>query len=369
MSIRISRRQLLALVPAYPLARIALAQQAPTYKTGVNVVNVFATVRDKDGHIVSNLTKDDFILQEDGRPQVIRYFTRETDLPLTLGLLVDTSRSQRTVLEAERSASYAFLDTVLREDKDKAFVLHFDHEVELLQDLTASREKLDKALRELEVDRSEPQRGGGGRGGGGGYPGGGGGGQRGGGEWRRRAGTTLYDAIYLASGPDLMQKLKGRKAAIVISDGVDRGSKVSIAEAIEAAQRSNTLVYSIYFASNENYGGFPGGFGGPGWGRRGGMGRGGGRYPREERPDGKKILRRISTETGGGFFEVTKKQPVDKIFESIQEELRNQYSIGYTSDQPASQMGYRTISLVTKEKKLTVQAREGYYPAAVSATN
>ena len=365
----ISRRRLFALIPAFPAAWLMLAQQPPTYTTDVNLVNVFATVRDKDGKIVSNLSKEDFALQEDGRPQTIRYFSRETDLPLTLGLLVDTSRSQRTVLEAERSASYTFFEHVLREDKDQAFVVHFDHQVELLQDLTASRPKLDKALREIDADQGDVQQrrgsgspgggGGGYPGGGGGYPGGGRGRGGGGGGWHRGGGTLLYDAVYLASGDDLMKKLKGRKAVVVLSDGVDSGSKVSISEAIEAAQRSDTLVYSIYFAASESR---PGGFGGPGMGRHGGMGRGGGRYPQEERPDGKKVLRRISKETGASFFEVSKKQPVDKIYERIQEELRSQYSLGYVSDQPASETAYRTISLTANQKNLTVQTREGYYP-------
>jgi VWFA-related protein len=136
--------------------------------------------------MVQNLTKDDFTLEEDGRPQAIRYFSRETDLPLTLGLLIDTSMSQRRVLGQERTASYRFLDQVLREDKDKAFVIHFDREVELLEDLTSSRKKLEAALTSLETPQPQ-QRGGSG---GGGYPGSGGGhpGSHGG---RRGGGTIL----------------------------------------------------------------------------------------------------------------------------------------------------------------------------------
>jgi len=374
----ISRRRLFALLPAFPAAKLLIAQQPapenpptpqnpphPTFSTNVNVVNVFATVRDKDGHIVSDLAKENFTLQEDGRPQTIAYFARETDLPLTLGLLVDTSMSQRRVLGEERTASYSFLEHVLREDKDRAFVIHFDHEVELLQDLTASREKLQKALQELELPQnSQQQQGGGGGGGGGGYPGGGGGGypggggRRGGGGYRHGGGTMLYDSILLASD-ELMKKQKGRKAVILLTDGVDNGSKVSITEAITSAERSDTLVYSIYFTGSE---GPPPGLGG--FGRGGGMGRRGGGMPRQERPDGKKVLQRISKETGGGFFEVTKKQPVDKIYERIQEELRNQYSIGYTSDQPNSEGGYRRISLTTDKKGLAVQTRDGYYPSS-----
>ncbi len=125
------------------------AQDQPKISVQVKVVNVLATVRDKHGKIIPDLTKDDFVLEEDTHPQTITYFSRETDLPLTLGLLVDTSLSQRRVLEAERNASYSFLDQMLRE-KDLAFVIHFDREVELLQDLTSSHKKLETALKELD---------------------------------------------------------------------------------------------------------------------------------------------------------------------------------------------------------------------------
>ena len=194
---------------------------------------------------------------------------------------------------------------------------------------------------------------------GGGGAGGGQGGARG------RFGTLLYDAVYLTGGDELMKKQKGRKAAIILSNGVDRGSKVSISQAIEAAQRSDTLVYSIHFASNEGFGG-PG-LGRGGLGRGGGMGRGGGRYPQQEHIDGKQVLRRISKETGGGYFEVSKKETVEKIYEQIQEELRNQYNLGYVSDKTASEGGYRTISLSVDKKNLIAQAREGYYPVPPSS--
>lgn len=326
-------------------------QTEPQISVQANMVNVLATVRDKHGQIVSNLNKEDFLLQEDDRPQTITYFVRETDLPLTLGLLVDTSLSQRRVLEQERSASYSFLDHMLRE-KDKAFVIHFDREVELLQDLTASRQKLNSALDELQTP--EPSNNGGGWGGGGGQGRGGqgrGGGMRGG-------GTLLYDAVFLASD-ELMQKQQGRKALIVLSDGVDHGSKESLESAIESAQRANTIVYSILFSDDQAYGGGPSfGGGGPwGMGRRGG---GPGRFPEEERPDGKKVLTRISSETGGRLFEASKKQTVDQIYAEIEEELRNQYSLGYVPDSTDSP-GYHKIHLTTKQEGLTVQARDGYY--------
>jgi VWFA-related protein len=343
---RISRRAFVGLAAA-GFARLQ-AQNDATFSTDVKVVSVLAAVHEKGGKIVSNLTKDDFDLLEDGRPQTIKYFSRETDLPLTLGLLVDTSGSQRTVLGDEKSASYRFFEHVLREDRDQAFVLHFDFDVELLQDVTPSRAKLEKAIGQIGLarqDQPQMRRGGGG----GGYPGGGGGGRRGG-------GTTLYDSILLASN-EVMKNQKGRKALVLLTDGVDTGSKVPLSEAIEAAQRADTLVYSVLFTGEEAQ---PfSGFGGRGGGRRGGMGR----YPQpqQQRGNGKKVLQQISAETGGGFFEVSKKLPIDQIYDRIEEELRNQYSLGYTSDK-ADALGFRKITVTVKQKNMIVQTREGYYP-------
>jgi VWFA-related protein len=336
-----------------------LLSQQPTFSSHVRVVNVPATVRDKHKQLVRNLTRDDFILEEDGRPQAITYFGEDSNLPLTLGLLVDTSWSQRRVLEDERHASYIFLNQMLH-DKNLAFLIHFDHQVELLQDLTADREKLENGLDSMQVSRpSDDQGSSGGQGGqqnpnGGGWPGGRGrggpGGRHGG---FHGAGTQLYDAVYLASD-ELMKKQQGRKAVIVLSDGVDHGSKVSLDRAIEAAQRSDTVVYSILFKDENESNDRP--FGG-GWGGHHG---GGGRFPQEERPDGKKILERMSRETGGRMFEVSKKQPVDQIYNQIADELRYQYDLGYTPDR-ADLTGYHKIHLATKQKDLEVQARDGYY--------
>ncbi len=354
-----SRRSFLAsaaaLVPAAHL--FGADEDNVKFSADVKVVSLLANVRDKKGQIVRNLLKDDFVLQEDGRDQVIKYFSQQTDQPLTLGLLVDTSGSQRRVLGKERDASYTFIQQVLREDKDKTFLIHFDRQVELLQDLTSSKKKLDDALNEMNSS-SQPQmqRGGGG---GGGYPGGGGRGRGGGG------GTALYDSVLLASN-ELMSKQTGRKALIVLSDGVDNGSKVGISESIESAQRADTLVYAILFADKEAYSTLRqmGNMGG--MGRRGGMGRGG-PYPpsggNASRADGKKVLQRISHETGGSFFEISDKHPIEKAYAQIEEELRNQYSLGYTSDS-SNGPGFRRISLTTKKKDLVVQARQGYYAKA-----
>jgi VWFA-related protein len=280
-----SRRSYLTVMAAAALERLLPAQQPAAgpdtkFSTDVKVVNIFATVRDQKGQIVKGLTQNDFALDEDGQPQKIRYFSAESDLPLTLGLVVDASISTRNVLGDERSASYRFFDQVLREDKDQAFVIHFDSEVELLQDLTNSRTKLDKALDQLQPAQPQMQR----RDGGGGYPRGGyPGGDRDGSSRRgRRGGTSLYDAVLLASD-DLMSKQKGRKALVLLSDGVDNGSKVSLEEATRAAQRADTLVYTILFADAEAFG-YPSGgpFGGPGR-RRGGWGGG---YPPRGGPTG-----------------------------------------------------------------------------------
>ena len=350
-----------ALLPFVPSG---LAEQEPMYSSDVNVVNVLASVRDKKGKIIGDLRQEDFRLEDEGRPQVIRYFARETGLPLTLGLLVDTSMSQRRVLGQERTASYRFLDVVLRPEKDQAFVLHFDREAELLADLTSSRQKLQSALSMLELPEQDRQQAS--RGSGGGYPGGGY--PRHEGRWgnpgrHRGGGTVLYDAVLLASD-ELMRKQKGRKALILLTDGVDHGSKVSIYEAIVAAHRADTLVYSILFADEEGYGGLGRGMG-DGMGHRGGMGRGGGMPPRApmERPDGKKILQQISRETGGGFFEVSKKHPIEEIYDDIQQELRNQYNLGYTPDPPSTAAAFRRIAVSVAQKDLVVQARAGYYPA------
>jgi len=362
----LSRRELLGLgATLFPVNRLLAwqdtgADQQARFSADVNVVNVLVSARDKQGKIVHDLTKDDFTLDEDGRTQVIKYFTQQTDMPLTLGLLVDTSGSQRRVLDQERSASVEFLRHVMREDKDRAFVIHFDREVELLQDLTSSRKDLDASLNDLETSRPQLNRRGAGPSDpqGGGYPGGGGYPRDGG---RPRGGTALYDAVLLGSD-ELMKKQQGRKAMILLSDGVDNASKVTLTSAIEAAQRSDTLVYSIRFAETQGFSN--GGFGGPniglgGGGRHGGMGRGGNRMPPQNRVDGKKILEQISRETGGAYFEVSNKMPLDKIYDRIEEDLRNQYNLGYTSEQTAA--SYRKIRVTTKLKNTVIQARDGYY--------
>lgn len=389
-----TRRDLFASAASlFPLSRALRAQKdEATFSTDVKVVNVLATVRTKQGEILRDIKKEEFSLQEDGRDQTIRYFAQESNLPLTLGLLVDTSGSQRRLISEERRASYKFFEQVLREDKDLAFLIQFERDVDLLQDVTSSRKQLEAALAQMEAS-DRPQwgqrtggQGGGGNsgggypGGGGGYPGGGGvgfpgggypggrgrypgggggypGGGGGQGQQRPAGGTSLYDAILLASD-EVTRKQGGRKALILLTDGVDTTSKVSLTSAIESAQRADTLVYSILFADEEAYSRPMGPMGG---------GRRHGGYPSRipmEHPDGKKILQRLSRETGGGFFEVSKKRTLDDIYARIQEELRNQYSLGYVPDQSNPNSLYRKIHVAVNRKDTVVQTRDGYYPKA-----
>ena len=374
-----------------------------TLSVNASLVVVPVTVRDKKDHFVRTLTRDDFTLTVDGKTQNIRYFDREDDLPLTVGLLVDVSGSQRTVLDAERTASSAFLDGMLQPGRDRAFVVQFGHTADLLADITPSVPKLQAALQKIDADTDRPsfsnggssdpqdtsQNGGNtqdqGNGSGSGNNGGYGGRRSGGGRSTSSgrsngAGTVLYDAVYLSSD-EVLKKAPSkdgqtRKAVILLTDGDDRGSKESLPSAIEAAQRTDTTIYAIYYKGEEQHdrgfggGGFPGGRGG---GFPGGGGRGGGGYPGgggggrggESRVDGKKILERMADETGGRVYEVTKKMPLTEIYRQIAEELRSQYRLGFTPNN--ADAGYHKLIVDTpKDKKLILQARDGYYTGGQS---
>jgi len=333
-----------------------------TLSVEVKEVTLPVTVRDKKGKILLDLNKDDFELEEDGKPQPIRYFSQETNLPLTVGLLVDTSLSERDNIDRERTASRSFLDQMITRPVDRAFVIHFDREIELLQDLTSDHAKLEKAVGEIDVqssvestptsDQDSGQHRSSVRGG---------------------AGTKLYDAIFLACD-EVAKKQTGRKAIVVLTDGEDRGSQETLNSAIESAQKAETIVYTIYIGGHEEHdnqydpnmgrrGGMGGGYPGgryPGGGYPGGGYPGGSRYPQQNRPDGKKILQQIARETGGRYFEVKKKDSVDDDYAQIAEELRTQFMLGYTPPKDQSS-GYHSIHLTAKKKDLTVQTREGYY--------
>ena len=242
---------------ATPPAAQTPAAPTTTLSVDVKVVTLPVTVRDKHGKIVTNLSKDDFALEEDGKPQTIRYFNQETNLPLTVGLLVDTSMSERDNLDKERAASRTFLDQMITRPTDRAFVIHFDREVELLQDLTADHGKLEKAVGEIDTTSAVQNTQSSDQGSGGSHR-------------SHGAGTLLYDAIFLACD-EVMKKQTGRKAIVVLTDGEDRGSQETLNSAIESAQRSETVVYTIYYGGHEDHdnsgfnnggggrGGYPGG--------------------------------------------------------------------------------------------------------------
>jgi VWFA-related protein len=370
---------------ALPWLSVAgLAQQAApdqpvaTLKIQAREVVLPVTVRDKHGALVTSLKMSDFTLTEDGRPQTIKSFSRESNLPFRVGLLVDTSRSVSGALENERKAAGKFVDQMLPANPkdakagDQAFLIHFDHEVELLEDFTNSRDKLHHELDDMGPTRgssnssqgpetSDSDSGGSGRQSQG----------RGG-----RGGTQLYDAIYLASH-ELMEPKDGRKALVVFSDGADRGSKETLNDAVDAADHANVAVYTIYF-KGEQEGGGSNGF--PGGGRRGGMGGGGypggggGGYPgggggggrrgggsREPEVDGKKIMEKIATRTGARYFEAKKKDNLEDIYNQIAEELRGQYLLTYTPDMVDKSGGFHKIALKASKDDLTVVTREGYY--------
>lgn len=301
-------------------AGLALAQQPPelpTIKVDVNVVNVMCSVRDSRGALIPSLGKDDFQISEEGKPQEIRYFERETDLPLTLGLLVDVSASQKTLIEAERRAADRFLTSVLRQ-KDLAFLMSFGAEAELIQDFTSSLVLLRKGLDELRLSTPPPSPTGSP------VP-----------TIYKARGTILFDAVYLAATEKLRTEV-GRKAVVVITDGVDTGSRVRLTTAIEAAQKADMIIYSIYYVD-------PAAYGGLGY-----------------RPSSSD-LRKMSEETGGRMFEVDRRNSLDDIFRQIQEEMRSQYVLGYVSTNQAADGGYRRIEVRTKQRGLRVQARKGYY--------
>jgi VWFA-related protein len=366
------------------------ASTAPTLSVDAKLVNLPVVVHDKHGALVQSLTKDNFVLQVDDHPQTIRYFNVDKDLPLTLGLLVDTSGSQRTVLDDERTASSAFIDDMLNgpADRDKAFVVQFAKQTDLLQDVTSSKPKLQAGLKQLNTPDADGGYGGHNSGSGSDPNDSNSGNSGNSGHWHG-GGTTLYDALFLSSD-ELMSKQKGRKAVIILSDGVDNGSKESLASSLEAAQRADTIVYAIYYQGRPSGGyqqdhghqggGFPGGRGGGGYpGGGGGYPGGGGGYPGAggrgggqgrpqdtSRPDGKKILQRMADETGGRLFEVSKKETLADIYKQIGEELRAQYRLGYTPDKDTASDGYHRLDLSfsksTKDAKdLFIQTRDGYY--------
>lgn len=306
------------LFPAAVPAQQQPVESGPTLKVTTSVVNVYAVVRTKHGRLIPNLNKADFLIKEDNIPQQIRYFSRETDTPLTLAIMVDTSPSQEGVLGTEQREADAFLRQVLR-PKDLACVIHFDLQVELLQDFTNDAARLASAINSTVIN---------------------GGGQ---GIGPRPlptpsvGGTHLYDAVYLASR-DLMKNEVGRKVLILLTDGQDQGSDETLNEALEAAQKSNVIIYSIDISDPSFY-------------RAGNMSYRGG-----------SVLERLSKQTGGRVIRVNKIRNTRAAFDEIARELRTQYLLGYTPSNLRTDPGFRKISVRVVHGGYKVQARRGYYP-------
>lgn len=267
----------------------------------VTRVNMLFTVTDKKGRFITDLTKDDFQVIENKKPQVIQEFTAESDLPLRLGILIDTSNSIRDRFKFEQEAAVQFINSVIHPRQDRALVVSFDTSAELVSDLVDDPEKLAKAIRSLR-------------------PGG---------------GTALYDAIYFACRDKLSQdqpRHKFRRAIIIVSDGDDNQSRVTRDQALEMAQKADVLVYAI--STN---------------------------ITRIE-SDGDKVLKYLTSETGGKAFFPFKVEDLEQSFENIANELRHQYNIFYRPEPLKADGLYHTVDLKVKNRKdLVVRARKGYY--------
>lgn len=285
---------------------------------GVDLVNILATVRGKNGALIGNLQQGDFKVLEDGKEQEIKYFTRESNLPLTIGMLIDVSGSMDGLIPAEQRAGTKFFEQVLRKD-DLAFLISFGKDSELLQDATNSLRLLERGLGELKLNAPV----------GGLHPGPVP-------TMSNQAGTVLYDAVFLAADERLRREA-GRKVIVLVTDGVDTGSRVSRQKAIEAAQKADAIIYSIFYNPSN---GFGGGFGGGG-------------------DEG--TLKRMSEETGGRVFAVGRRENLDEIFKEIQDEMRTQYSVSYSPANSVKDGSYRKLEFKMANKDYKVQARKGYY--------
>jgi VWFA-related protein len=295
-----------------------------TLKLQVNLVDLFFTVKDKQGNLVPHLTQDDCTVSEDKQPQKLKKFEAETHQPLTLGILLDTSGSQERVLPLEQDVGSQFLERVLTK-KDEAFLLSFDVNVDLLQDYTNSARMLSRAMAKAQINTAG--------GGGGGIPGAGGGTIP---SIGAPKGTVLYDAVYLASNEKMNQET-GRKAMILLTDGEDEGSNHKIQEAIAAAQKSNVIVYTILIADRGFYGGFSMGY------------------------SGFSAMKKMTEETGGRLIDVGNNgKKLQDAFQQIEDELRTQYVATYTPLNTKLDGTFRRVSVECKDG-MKVQVRKGYF--------
>jgi len=292
--------------------------ELPTFRKNVNVVNVFFTVKDHHGALIPNLSKDEFEVLENGKPQTIKYFSAESNLPLTLGLLIDSSGSMQRMLPEEKVVAADFLRQVITE-KDLAFVISFDITVDLLQDLTSNVHLLRSGLERAKINIG---------GGSGGIPGLG----QGPVPISHPKGTLLYDAVYLASD-DVLGKQVGRKAMVVLTDGNDEGSKLKLRDAIEAAQKADTVCY-VLLLNDPEYG-----------------------------PADVGDMKQLSEQTGGRVIEVNNPKKIGAAFAQISNELRSQYSLGYSPEDARRDGSFRKIEVKSKNGH-KVQARKGYYAPA-----
>jgi VWFA-related protein len=292
-------------------------QPITTLKVTTRVVEISAVVKSKNGQPEGGLTKDDFILKQDGKPQPIRYFSQGSDLPLTLALMVDTSGSQRTFINDEALASDVFFETMMGRQQDRAMLVQFDTAVQQLQAMTNSPSVLHLALTRLSSHASAV------------------------------GGTLLNDAVYTVA-KNILAKDTGRKAMVILTDGGDNGSHASLDSAIEQAQRGDVQIYSVlYSIRNEaaKFGVGPGGSSG-----------------RDQDP-GMKILQSLSEATGGRVFTVSPTLSLREIFMQIAQDLRLQYALGYTPPADTQPNSYHKLELKAKNNKLTVQARKGFFAA------
>jgi VWFA-related protein len=290
------------------------ARQQQTIRAGVSVVNLFATVRDKDRRIVADLTQAEFRVFEDGREQKVEFFSRELNLPLTMGLLVDTSPSQGAVLGAEQEAAVRFLHRVMRKG-DLTFIASFDSEVDLLSEFTEDLARLERAVMRARMNAGSPR--------GiiqGPFP-------------TQPRGTRFYDAVYLGCTEKLAREA-GRKALVVLTDGQDQGSQMKLEEAVEACQQTNTVIHIILIADPQYYRGFYEGTG---------------------------AAKKICDETGGRMIEVRNEKKLEEAFDQITEELRSQYTLGYYPENTSRDGKFRKVKVETKRKDTRVLARKGYY--------
>ncbi len=282
-----------------------------TLKVFTRLVAISAVVKSKDGEPKTGLTKDDFVLKQDGREVPIRYFSQGSDLPLTIALMVDTSGSQRTFIGDESLASDVFISTMLGRKEDRAMLVEFDTGVRLLQGMTNSANALHLALSGLSPHASAV------------------------------GGTLLNDAVYVVA-KNVLAKETGRKAMVILTDGGDNGSHRSLAEAIEQAQRGDVQIYSILYSVFESFN------------DSGGV-RSAGKDP------GLEALQKLSESTGGRVFTVSRTMGLRDIFAQIGEDLRLQYELGYTPAADTQPNSYHKLELKAKDKKLTVQARKGFF--------